>query len=321
MRVLLLGWDGTEGCPAQAAGLAGALAAAGHDVRLVTRLRPDGTPPAVDGVEVHAVTDAPPIVPQQMTDELLAALAFAGRATSVAVRRLEERPVDVVHAEGWWTGPTVSALGTSHDVPVVAVLEPGEHDTAGPRAEVAAALADRADLVVRRSPVDRATHHLPVGTDLPSRRPGPPPSRGPVRLVVDVASEHRSVAAVLRGSLSTPRRVSGTWTRRPLVAVVLAPAAVEEVVGAWARGVPVVTVPGPTGDLVEAAGGGVVVDDEPGVGPAVDALVEDPARVEALGAAGWLAVQVHRWDVVATVWEGAAASVVDSSAPHLHAAG
>ena len=135
------------------------------------------------------------------------------------------------------------------------------------------------------------------------------------------ASAPSSAAAALRGHLTTPRRISGTWTRRPHVAVVLDASAVDEVVAAWARGVPVVTVPGATGDLVEAAAAGVVADDERQVGPAVDALVEDSARVEALGAAAWLAVQVHRWDTVATVWEGAAADVVAGDTPHLHAAG
>lgn len=321
MRVLLLGWADAQGCPTQATGLAGALAAAGHDVRLITRLEADGTPPAVPGVEVHAVTDAPPIVPAQMADPLLTALAFAGRATSVAVRRIEERPVDLVHAEGWRTGPTVAALRESHGVPVLAVLEPGERDGTGPRAETAAALADAADLVVRRSPRDRATHHLPVGTDVPARRPGPPPPRGPIRLVVGAGTDHRTAAGVLRGHLTRPRRISGTWTRRPHAAVVMDPTAVDEVVAAWARGIPVVTVPGPTGDLVEAAGNGVVADDDTSTGPALDALVEDSERVEALGAASWLAAQAHRWDAVTTVWVGAAASVVGGGAPHLHAAG
>ena len=327
MRVVLLAWEVGSSRPAlapQAAGTARALADDGHRVRLVTRL-PEGTqPPRLPGVEVHAVADAPPIVPPSMAGATMGALGFAGRATSVAVRRLGEEPVDLVHAEGWATTPVVAALQHSHDVPVLAVVEPWEvaADDATV-AELAAALVAGADVRAARAP--GAARGLPPGADLPDRRPGPPPARGPVHLVAPTAVRHRAVARALRASLPTPRRISRSWSRRPAVVVVLDPTDLDTPVRALAAGVPVLTVGGPAGALVTAAGGGVVLGDSPSLAEvvaAVQALLADRPRAVALGAAASAAAASHAWSAVARRWRGlATAAAARRAGARLHAAG
>ena len=324
MRVLLLAWGvgtGPHGPTPQAAGLARSLAGVGHDVRLVTRRDPSAPPPAVDGVEVHAVADAPPIVPAGMAAPSLDALGFAGRATSVAVRRLEERPVDVVHAEGWATSTVVAALRHSHDVPVLAVVEPWEAGAADPTvAELAGALEAAADTRLRRTP-GRAPA-LPVGSDLPARRPGPPPPRGPVHLTAPPGVAHRAAAGRLRAALTAPRRIASSRARRPAVVVVLDPHDLDAVARGWTAGVPVVTVTGPTGTLVEETGTGVVAPDAAAVAAAVDGLLADRARVEALGAAAVAVASRHTWSRVATAWTTlAAATAQQAPRPRLRATG
>lgn len=324
MRVLVLAWGvDADAVPASAHGLARALAVADHDVVLVTRLAPDADPPVIDGVEVHAVTDAPPIVPAQMDDPLLRALAFAGRATSVAVRRIEERGVDVVHAEGWQAGPVVTALRHSHDVPVVAVVEPWDLEGEGPVADTALAVAEVADVTMCRAPAGDEGSGLPVGVALPPRRPGPPPARGPLHLAVRSGDDHRVIATAIRERLAVARRISGTWTRRPFAAVVLDPQDLRTVAQAWATGIPVVTVDGPTGELVRTTGSGVVVADDPGaVAAAVDGFAGDRGHAAELGAAAVAAAGRHDWAATVEVWEAAAAAARErAGGRRLHAAG
>ncbi len=318
MHVLLLAWgvgEGPSGPSPQAAGLARALVAAGHEVRLVTRA--DAALPALDGVEVHAVVDAPPIVPVAMRDPALDALAFAGRAVSVAVRRLEERPVDVVHAEGWATGPVVAALRESHDLRVVAVAD--ALTVAGDAAAgMAAALADDADLCVSRVG-DGA--RLPPGVDLPTRRPGPPPARGPVLLRSAPDEDHRTVARDLRAALPGPRRITRSWARRPAAVVVLDPTDLDTVVRGLAAGVPVVAAAGPVGTVVEAAGAGVVVRGRDDAAAATAQVLADPGLASRWGTAAAAAAAEHAWPRVAARWaELAATAVTRADRPRLRAA-
>lgn len=322
VRVLVLAWGVGEDEPGpspQGAGLARALAAAGHDVRLVTRQA--AAPLELDGVEVHAVADAPPIVPPSLADPVLDALAFAGRATSVAVRRLEERVVDVVHAEGWPTGPVVAALQASHAVPVIAALDPDEVGGGdSTRSGLADALVTGADVHVVRA--GRGTR-LPVGVALPRRRPGPPPRRGPVLLAAGPAADHRTIAGRLRSALPDRPRITRSWARRPSVVAVLHPADVDTVVRGFAAGLPVVAVAGPAGSLVAAAGAGVVID-EGGVAAAaaaVDRIRADHDHAAVLGRAAAAAAADHAWPRVAAVWGDLAALATEQAGtPRLHAA-
>lgn len=338
VRVLVLSWDAGSragGPDHQAAGLAVALAAGGDDVRLVTRLGEDHRPPQLPGVEVHAVVDAPPILPTELDEPLLAALAFAGRATSVAVRRLEERPVDVVHAEGWQTGPVAAALRTSHGVPVLAALSGA--DVTGPEGSITATarqLASDAVVVACRSTADRTAVAaatgvtlvvLPAGSDRPARRPGPPPAAGPLYLAVVGGRDHREHRVVARGiqrSLSQPRRVTRSWTRRPFVVVVLDPHDLTAATRALALGVPLLAVEGPVGELAVTTGGGRLVSGDPAaIAAAVDQLGERPELAASLGATGRAASDAHRWDVVADTWRRAAPAAPACAPPRpLHAA-
>lgn len=324
MRVLILSWDarGTDpGLSPQSAGLASALVAAGHDVRLITRLPEGARPATIAGVEVHAVPDPPPVLPPSIDRPLVAALGFASSAGSVAARCIDQRPVDVVHVEGWQPAAVATSLQTSHDAVVVAALGAGDLTPSSIRhgddtdlvVQTAAELAKRARLVMVRSVaaaavVARSTGVeaavVTPGVDRPARRPGPPPSRGPVVLVAPPGSDHRRFGAALREHLTRPRQITGSWRRRPHAAVVLDPDDVGSALRALASGVPVLAAAGPVGDLVRASSAGWVVD------PAHDVLAEhldgldrDPGLAASMGAAAVEAVEArHAWDVVASDW-------------------
>lgn len=333
MRVLVLSWDASAvdgGLDPQAAGLAAALAAHGDDVRLVTRLGEDLHPPDVPGVEVHAVTDAPPILPADLDGPLLAAQAFAARATSVAVRRLEERDVDVVHAVGWQTQPVVAALRATHGPPVVVVLGRAEVAPDRPAALHATARQLAADAAVVLGPTatdQRALHEatgaaagvLPPGTGLPARSPGPPPAAGPLHLVAAPGQDHRATARGIREASGDRRRITRSWRRRPFAVAVLDPHDVTTAVRALALGVPLVATAGPVGELASASGGGLVVEPSPGaVAAAVDRLAAEPDLAAVLGATGAAAATHHAWPAVAAAWRRAVAPVLRDPATRLH---
>jgi len=339
VRVLVLSWDAlapSAWVAPQAAGLAVALAASGDDVRLVTRLGPDRRRPQLPGVEVHAVPDAPPIVSPELRTAPIAALGFASRAAAVAGRRLEERPVDAVHAEGWQTGPVAASLSISHDVAIVAAVdlgdrEPGDNDD-GPEAYARATgreLARSASLVVYRSAPaatrtavlaprsSSATAVVVPGVDTASRRPGPPPAAGPVWLVPPgrCGTAHRDFARALRVAMDHRRAIAGTPTRRPFAAAVLDPHDLDAALTALALGVPLLAAAGPVGDLAVASGGGRLVAPTPaGVAAALATLRRDPAAAAALGRSGSSYVATsHTWSTAASSWRAAVAAVVASN--------
>jgi hypothetical protein len=163
-------------------------------------------------------------------------------------------------------------------------------------------------------------------------------------LVVPSGVVHRDLAARIRRGLAAPRRVSRSWGRRPLAVAVLDPHDLDSTVRAMARGVPVVAVPGPTGDLVAASAAGEVLPAPVGaavaavaagaptaepvariaraVTAAVDRLVADPSRTVAFGAAAGDAAASHDWSTVAAAWTTAAARATrHRGRPRLHAAG
>lgn len=337
MRVLVLSWDplaGDGGLDPQAAGLAVALAAAGADVRLVTRLGEgcEGRqPPALPGVEVHAVTDAPPILPAQLDGPVLAAQAFATRAMSVVARRVRERAVDVVHAVGWQTQPVVAALRAAHGVPVAAVLTRSDVATDRPTAVRASArqLAADADVLLAPTHTDQQALHgalgvaarvLPPGTDLPARSPGPPPAAGPLHLVAGPGQDHRAVARGIREAAEHRRRITRGWRRRPFAVAVLDPGDVTTAVRAMALGVPLVATAGPVGELASATGGGLLADPTAAAIAAVaDRLAADPDLAAVVGARGAAAATHHAWTGVAAAWRRAVAPVAGGPGLRLHA--
>lgn len=335
--MLVLSWDprGAHGGPTpQAAGLARTLAASEDEVTLVTRAVDDAGSPQVDGVEVHAVADAPPIIPAQLDEARMAAEAFAARAMAVTVRRLAEDPVDLVHAVGWQTGPVVAGLRTTHDVPVVATLGAADLD-AGRVGRLAAATAARlagdADVVVTATDHDAAALRaataqpvavVPPGVELPPRSPGTPPARGPLHLVAPPGAQHRGVAAAVRAATQHPRRITRSWRRRPFAVAVLDPADVDAAVRALALGVPLLAVDGSVGELATRTGGGLVVAPTgAAVGAAVDRLAADPRLAAALGEVGAAAAVAHGWPRVADGWRATVGRHLPLGAPRLHTAG
>lgn len=342
MRVLVLSWDASAaggGLDPQAAGLAAALADHGDDVRVVTRLGEDRHAPDVPGIEVHAVTDAPPILPADLDGPLLAAQAFAARATSVAVRRLQEREVDIVHAVGWQTQPVVAALRATHGAPVAVVLTRTEVDpsrSAGVHATARQLAADAAVLLGPTATDQRALHGatgaaagvLPPGTGLPARSPGPPPAGGPLHVAAGPDHDHRALARELRGAAAHRRRITRSWRRRPFAVAVLDPDDVTTGVRALALGVPLLAVDGPVGELAAGTGGGLVVEPSgTALAAAADRLADEPDLAAVLGATGAAAAVRHAWPTIATAWRRAvgpavaAGGVASSAATHLHAAG
>lgn len=335
MRVLVLSWDACAadgGLDPQAAGLAAALAGRGADVRLVTRLGDDRHAPDVPGVEVHAVTDAPPILPADLDGPLLAAQAFAARATSVAVRRLEEREVDVVHAVGWQTQPVVAALRATHGAPVAAVLTRTEVDPSRPAGVHATARQLAADATVLLGPtatdqralhdaIGTATGLLPPGTDLPARSPGPPPAGGPLHVVTEPDHDHHALARELRAAAEHRRRITRSWRRRPFAVAVLDPDDVTTGVRALALGVPLLAVEGPVGQLATETGGGLVVEPTgTALAAAADRLADDPDLAAVLGATGAAAAVRHAWPTIAAGWHRTVTRVLDGQTTPLHAA-
>jgi glycosyltransferase involved in cell wall biosynthesis len=243
------------------------------------------------------------------TTGLVAVLSAASRATAVAVRWLEEEPADIVHVEGWSAAPTALALHTTHALPAVSVVTPrdvapGDGPDDAARHELVDALAALGPVLLRGTAPDA----LPHGTDLPSRRPGPPPAAGPVLLVPAPGVSPRAAAAALRARLGG-HRVGTTTRRRPVVVAVTDPHAVDAALRGLARGVPVVAVRGGEAATVVARAGGLVVDDDTALADAVARLLADPDGRATLGAAAAAhARTAHGWPVVAAAWARAAAS-------------
>lgn len=82
--------------------LSRAMVRAGHEVHVVANSHPDAPPSAVvDGVHVHRVPSAPPLLPED--DWVARVLAFNVGAQAAAGKVLAAHDVDALHAHaGWW---------------------------------------------------------------------------------------------------------------------------------------------------------------------------------------------------------------------------
>jgi glycogen(starch) synthase len=132
MRVLMLTWEfpprSVGGVGAHVDGLSQALAAAGHDVALLTLSHP-GSP--ADGIAggvrvLRARTD----LPWLPDDEVVARAASANHHLVQLSSRLVPWRPDVVHAHDWQVAWAADTLATLHDATLVATFhstERGQH--------------------------------------------------------------------------------------------------------------------------------------------------------------------------------------------------
>ncbi|GAA4590010.1 glycogen(starch) synthase [Actinoplanes octamycinicus] len=134
-RILLLSWEYPPllvgGLGRHVHALAGALAAAGHEVTVVTRQAP-GAPPVehVEGVRVIRAAEDPPAVDVTGGNLLGWTLAFNHALTRAALRAARGHRYDLVHAHDWLVAHTAVTLRDHLDVPLVATIhatESGRH--------------------------------------------------------------------------------------------------------------------------------------------------------------------------------------------------
>jgi glycosyltransferase involved in cell wall biosynthesis len=198
-----LGGADAGGQNVHVAALAGGLARRGHDVTVFTRRDSLDAPTrttAADGYTVELVTAGPPSdVPK---DELLPHIpAFGERLRD----RLEDQPVDVVHAHFWMSGLAASAavagtatplLLTFHALGSVKRRQQGAGDTSPPeRVALERRLCRTVDHVIATCsdevrelsalglPPGRASV-IPCGVDVSQFRPAPAPQHERIRLLV-----------------------------------------------------------------------------------------------------------------------------------------
>ncbi len=131
MRILLLSWEYPPrvvgGLGRHVAALSRTLAAAGHEVHVVTRDHPDA--PAEewldDGIHVVRVAEAPPFIP--FSDLISWVLAFNNGVQAAAQRICTQYDIDVVHAHDWLVAYAAAALKGTHDLPLVATVHATEY--------------------------------------------------------------------------------------------------------------------------------------------------------------------------------------------------
>ncbi|MBM7086961.1 glycosyltransferase family 4 protein [Micromonospora humidisoli] len=134
-RILMLSWEYPPvlvgGLGRHVHALSVALAAAGHEVTVVTR-HTDGAPleEYADGVRIVRAAEDPVTFPLA-TDSLLAwTMAFNHTLTRAALRAAESGAYDVIHAHDWLVAHTAMTLRAHLDVPLVSTIhatEAGRH--------------------------------------------------------------------------------------------------------------------------------------------------------------------------------------------------
>ncbi len=133
MRVLMLSWEYPPlvygGLSRHVQGLSESLAAAGHDVVVLTQLTDDAPPDAVvGGVRIVRVPQDPPLVPM---DDLLAwTMALDHALTRAALAVGSGWQPEVVHGHDWLVAHTGATLKEAWSVPLVATVhatEAGRH--------------------------------------------------------------------------------------------------------------------------------------------------------------------------------------------------
>lgn len=132
MRILLLSWEHPPrvvgGLGRHVGALTRTLAAAGHDVHVVTRGHPDAPNEEYrDGVHVVRVGEAPPVIPFDAQNLVPWVLAFNNGLQAAAHRVLREHEVDVIHAHDWLVAYAAAGLKVAHDLPLVATIHATEY--------------------------------------------------------------------------------------------------------------------------------------------------------------------------------------------------
>ncbi|MDG4819842.1 glycosyltransferase family 4 protein [Micromonospora sp. WMMD956] len=134
-RILMLSWEYPPvlvgGLGRHVHALSVALAAAGHEVTVVTR-HADGAPleEYADGVRVLRAAEDPVAFPLATGSLLAWTMAFNHTLTRAALRATESGSYDVVHAHDWLVAHTAMTLRDHLDVPLVSTIhatEAGRH--------------------------------------------------------------------------------------------------------------------------------------------------------------------------------------------------
>jgi glycogen(starch) synthase len=135
LRVLMLSWEFPPvvvgGLGRHVHHLSTALAAAGHEVTVVTR-HAAGAPleEYVEGVRVIRAPEDPPLFPLSTPSLLAWTMAFNHSLTRAALRAVETGEYDVIHAHDWLVTHTAVTLKEHLDLPLVATIhatEAGRH--------------------------------------------------------------------------------------------------------------------------------------------------------------------------------------------------
>ncbi|WP_033340480.1 glycosyltransferase family 4 protein [Catenuloplanes japonicus] len=134
-RVLMLSWEYPPvvvgGLGRHVHALSVALAAAGHEVTVVTR-HVAGAPleEYADGVRIVRAPEDPPVFPLATPSLLAWTMAFNHTLTRAALRAAESGEYDVIHAHDWLVTHTAVTLKEHLDIPLVATIhatEAGRH--------------------------------------------------------------------------------------------------------------------------------------------------------------------------------------------------
>ncbi|MFI9530277.1 glycosyltransferase family 4 protein [Micromonospora rosaria] len=134
-RVLMLSWEYPPvlvgGLGRHVHALSVALAAAGHDVTVVTR-HTDGAPHEeyADGVRILRAAEDPVTFPLATSSLLAWTMAFNHTLTRAALRAADTGTYDVIHAHDWLVAHTAITLAEHLDLPLVTTIhatEAGRH--------------------------------------------------------------------------------------------------------------------------------------------------------------------------------------------------
>jgi glycogen(starch) synthase len=134
-RILMLSWEYPPvlvgGLGRHVHHLSTSLAAAGHEVTVVTRHSP-GAPleEYAEGVRIVRAPEDPPVFPLATPSLLAWTMAFNHTLTRAALRAAESGEYDVIHAHDWLVTHTAITLKEHLDLPLVATIhatEAGRH--------------------------------------------------------------------------------------------------------------------------------------------------------------------------------------------------
>ncbi|MEU4399401.1 glycosyltransferase family 4 protein [Micromonospora orduensis] len=134
-RILMLSWEYPPvlvgGLGRHVHALSVALAAAGHEVTVVTR-HSDGAPleEYADGVRILRAPEDPVTFPLATSSLLAWTMAFNHTLTRTALRATEAGSYDVIHAHDWLVAHTAMTLRDHLDIPLVTTIhatEAGRH--------------------------------------------------------------------------------------------------------------------------------------------------------------------------------------------------